>query len=1834
VNVTAVNDAPVVTPTAAHLAWTEADPAIAVDTGLTLTDPDSATFSTGTVQITGSYQSGHDILAFTANGSTGNIAAGAFDGVTGKITLTSAGGTATAAQWEAAFHAVTFGNDSNTPGPARTLSFTVDDGAAANHLSATATRVIDITEINSAPAVTTSGGSAAFVENAAAVVVDSGITVSDSDSTSLTGATAHISTGFVSAQDVLSFTAGGGISGSYNAATGTLTMTGTATLAQYQTALDSVKYNNTSDTPSTTTRTIEFQVDDGQSVNHASNVGTRDVTVTAANDPPVLATLGTLSYTENDAATAISTSGTVVDPDSADFNGGSLTVHFSANGTVDDQLAIGNQGTGAGQIGATAGNLTYGGVAIGTYTGGVNGADLVVSFTSASATAAAAQALVRDITFSNTSEAPSTSARTVAFTLVDGDGGSDTGTANATVNVTAVNDAPVNTVPGAQTINEDTVLTFSSGNSNLISIADIDVGASTEQVTLTGTNGTVSLSGTAGLSFSVGDGTTDGTMTFSGTLAAVNTALSGLTFHPTANFYGDGTLDITTNDLGHTGGGAQSDSDSVTVHVSPINDAPVVTAGGTLAYTENDAAAAIKPGLTVTDVEGDQITGATVSITSNYAGAEDVLSFTASGGITGSYSAGTLTLSGTASTAAYQTVLDSVTYQNTSENPATAARTVTFSVTDDNSSGATNGVQVGSATTTVTVASVNDAPVNTVPTDASLGTAMSNTAFAISGISVADVDAGAGPITVKVDATIGGLTFSLAGGATVSAGVNGTGTVTLSGTPAQVNAALATLSYKANDGITSAQTETITVTTNDGGHTGSPGALSDVDTFHVGVIPQVFIIDNTGGGTGGSGTVASPFKTIADFNASASVGTGDYVLIKQGTGTYSEADGINLQNNDQLYGDGSTFSFTNPVTNAVSTFGSNNSLNTPTISVTGASQHGIDLGQGNTIKGLNVATTLASETGIVDGGGTVGALTISSVNVTGVGMGVDIDQGGTLNVAFGTLSSSGSSQQGVQLAATGNALTGTFTATTGAIAGSTGTAFLVGDGAGGASTGGSVAITYGGTISSTGAVKTVDIEDRSAGNITLSGTISHASGNGTGIFVDQVTGGTLAFSGASDVLNSGTSNAVSLTNNTGATINFNGGGLNIVTTSGSGFVATGGGTVNVTGSGNTVTAAGGAALDVANTTIGSSGLTFQSISANGGTNGIILNTTGTTAGLTITGDSGSANNFSGGTIQNTTGDGVLLTSTKNVSFDQLKIFSTSGNGINGTGVTNFSFTNGTIATTGTGHALDSANIAFNTGGASSTTVNVSGTVTLTGSTLTNSYYHGLDIQQGAGTISNINVSNDTFTSDTLGTNSLGTAIRITLHGTATTVGSITTGTFDNDTITNFPSGAGILIQGGNTTAASGVPNGTYGSNGSPIVIDSNTIHGLAGTGMATQAINYSVDGSSGGVGYVTISNNDTKDTQGVGIAIDSFGDASVSGSILNNTIVSNSVVNGQPGIAVGVDQHFGVTDTPSLVVDVEGNVTSATQGAGILGVANANGIFDLTLKNNNFAAPLGGVRQGIIVRSGNNTSGEDATVYLDISGNTSAGTASTGAMGIGLRKQGTSTTVNVFAIEDMTGNGATPNVESYVNAANPSGGGTLLISATSGFTSVNRHPMNADHDYTLAGDHLITPLARDDLDHIVSAAIDRWAAAGATPNQIAAMHGVSFEITNLLGTQLGQSAGPRILIDSDAAGAGWFVDATPYDDSEFGANGVSVDAVGKMDLLTVVMHELGHQIGLGELDNPVDLMFETLASGERRLPTPDDVAHLAAVVQVELVGQSAQSNASSHGTGEVQMLIA
>jgi hypothetical protein len=137
---------------------------------------------------------------------------------------------------------------------------------------------------------------------------------------------------------------------------------------------------------------------------------------------------------------------------------------------------------------------------------------------------------------------------------------------------------PTDTVPGDQTDPEDTDLVFSVATGNALSTDDPVFGGPLE-VELTATHGVLTLSRTTGLTFSAGDGTADADMKFVGAIADIQAALDGLRYTPDANYNGPATITISTDDMGGTGDAAQSDTDTVDLTVTPVNDPPTFTKG-------------------------------------------------------------------------------------------------------------------------------------------------------------------------------------------------------------------------------------------------------------------------------------------------------------------------------------------------------------------------------------------------------------------------------------------------------------------------------------------------------------------------------------------------------------------------------------------------------------------------------------------------------------------------------------------------------------------------------------------------------------------------------------------------------------------------------------------------------------------------------------------------------------------------------------------------------------------------------------------------------------------------------------------------------------------------------------------------------------------------------------------------------------------------------------------------------------------------------------------------------------------------------------------------------
>ncbi|MEY4906445.1 MAG: hypothetical protein RL260_163, partial [Pseudomonadota bacterium] len=527
------------------------------------------------------------------------------------------------------------------------------------------------------------------------------------------------------------------------------------------------------------------------------------------------------SYTEN-AAVVYDSGATLTDSDSPVLTGGNLTYAVTANGTATDELGIRNQGIGAGQIGLSGLDVTYGGVVIGTHAGFGNGSTLLVVTFNGNATVAAAQALLRNVTYRDTSDSPSAATRSIRLTVDDGSGGTSAA-AVVSMAVAPVNDAPVLAVSGAAAFTEggaavvlssaflvsDAELGAASNFSGATLMLSRNGGASSQDVfSATGSLGPL----TPGGALVVG-GTNIGTVTANaaGTLALgfnasatgalVNTALKQLAYANTsATPPASVALDWLFSD-GNTGaqgsGGARSASGSTTVAITAVNSAPVLTAVDAGAgYTEGDGPVLVAdPLLALSDIDSANFNGGTltVSLAAGGVSAQDVLGFVHQGsgpaqiGVSGA----TLTYGGTsigtftggsggadlvvsfnanASLAAVEALVRVTTYTNTdTAAPTAGARTVRFVVNDGAGGGSSNS---NAYDTTVAVVSVNDVPVftglNATPTHTEGGAA-----------TVLDADVQLFDAELAAANRYGGATLTLArnGGASVDDQFSATGTL-------------------------------------------------------------------------------------------------------------------------------------------------------------------------------------------------------------------------------------------------------------------------------------------------------------------------------------------------------------------------------------------------------------------------------------------------------------------------------------------------------------------------------------------------------------------------------------------------------------------------------------------------------------------------------------------------------------------------------------------------------------------------------------------------------------------------------------------------------------------------------------------------------------------------------------------------------------------------------------------------------------------------------------------------------------------------------------------------
>ena len=688
-----------------------------------------------------------------------------------------------------------------------------------------------------------------FSEGGGAVTVaDADATLSDVDSANFTSLTVTITNLLDGAAESLSAnTAGTSITASYNSGTGVLTLSGSDTVANYQQVLRTVSYNNSSQNPTTTARSISFVANDGTS---NSNVGTTTVTMVAQDDVPVLdldadnsaaagADFASTFSEGGGAVTVADADATLSDVDSANFTSLTVTITNLLDGAAESLSAN------------TAGTSITASYNSGTGVLTLSGSDTVANY----------QQVLRTVSYNNSSQNPTTTARSISFVANDGTSNSNVGT--TTVTMVAQDDVPVLDLDAdnSAAAGADFASTFSEGG-GAVTVADADAtlsdvdSANFTSLTVTITNlldgAAESLSAnTAGTSITASYNSGTGVLTLSGsdTVANYQQVLRTVSYNnssqnPTTTAR---SISFVAND-----GTSNSNVGTTTVTMVAQDDVPVLdldadnsaAAGADFASTFSEGGGAVTVAdadATLSDVDSANFTSLTVTITNLLDGAAESLSANTAGtSITASYNSGTgvLTLSGSDTVANYQQVLRTVSYNNSSQNPTTTARSISFVANDG-----TSNSNVG--TTTVTMVAQDDVPVLDLDADnsAAAGADFAST-FSEGGgaVTVADADATLSDvdsanftslmvtITNLLDGAAESLSANTAGTSITASYNSGTGVLTLSGsdTVANYQQVLRTVSYNnssqnptttarsisfvANDGTSNSNVGTTTVT--------------------------------------------------------------------------------------------------------------------------------------------------------------------------------------------------------------------------------------------------------------------------------------------------------------------------------------------------------------------------------------------------------------------------------------------------------------------------------------------------------------------------------------------------------------------------------------------------------------------------------------------------------------------------------------------------------------------------------------------------------------------------------------------------------------------------------------------------------------------------------------------------------------------------------------------------------------------------------------------------------------------------------------------------------------
>ena len=502
---------------------------------------------------------------------------------------------------------------------------------------------------------------------------------------------------------------------------------------------------------------------DGNSFNE-SMASSATAPVSGINDTPVIANVNgdVVAFAVGGAAIALDdgANATLADADSADFNGGNVTIAIIANrADSEDQLRIGA----IGPIATSGSDVTHtDGVTLGTFAGGTGSNNLVITL-NANATLTRVRDLLSALQYVNTDSATlNTAARSVSITVDDGDGGASTSASHTvTVNLVLAPTIDLDSDDSSGATDGDFNGTFTEDGGE-VAVADTDTAITDDgntHLTLTVTL-TNPLDGTAeSLSSTLGTGTqtvagdvvdiiaydsgtgelvinvdgTDG----DGQLAesTLVTLMESIRYNNTADAPDTTARVITftaTDSDSNTGNAA-----TATLAITAVNDAPAFSnLDGTPAFTEGGTAVVLDSNVTIADAELDATNaynGATLTLARNgsanaadqFANSGTLSALTEGGSVSlGAAALGTvttnsggtlvLTFNASATSAGVNSVMQQLTYNNASDAPASTVQ-IDWSLSDGNSgSQGTGGALAASGSTTVAITGVNDDPVGTV----------------------------------------------------------------------------------------------------------------------------------------------------------------------------------------------------------------------------------------------------------------------------------------------------------------------------------------------------------------------------------------------------------------------------------------------------------------------------------------------------------------------------------------------------------------------------------------------------------------------------------------------------------------------------------------------------------------------------------------------------------------------------------------------------------------------------------------------------------------------------------------------------------------------------------------------------------------------------------------------------------------------------------------------------------------------------------------------------------------------------------------------------------------